>query len=144
MNILVPISSGGERTDGEPSFTSTPWNQLSETEQATHLVNICHDLSDVCLEFSPDEALKLQQSGVIKTDIIAQYFEKNLLSVTTQSRLDNGVGLITFLAQYIPLWLRTSSDGLLLGTIPANKLANILNDFILTDKTLTGPRPVNQ
>ncbi len=133
MNVLISTLSGGERNTGEPHYDSIPWNQLSPTRQATHLMNIRKNINHECLEFTCDEALQLKNLGVFDPYTIStiEGFDQKLLSVRTLSDFYSpGVVIINFLAKYKPDPKQTIPEGILLGTISADKLQDVLDGLL--------------
>ncbi len=63
MNVIRPISGGGERDGRESQYVSFGWNFVPDQERAKALEDIATPESMVRFEFTRDEALKLQSWG---------------------------------------------------------------------------------
>ncbi len=134
MNVLVPMSSGGERTNSEVSYDSFPWDILNGTDQAIHLVNVSHAINNECLEFDHDEALKLKEAGIFDTKTMEQIddFNSKLLNVRTNShKYADDLITIRFIARYKPNPDQPIPDNPFLASMLAVNLPGVLKKVSL-------------
>lgn len=132
MNVLVPISSGGEQRTGEPQYTSTQWSSLPDEDKTRYLEDtLRRPGSGVRFEFTREEALKLKDEGRFNGPPIGGY-AVDLLGVTTRTiRGDKEYTMIQLLGKFRQYELQPFPNNSVVGTIFPSQLTNILDQVLL-------------
>lgn len=138
MNVLTPISPGGERI-GEPHYTSTAWSELSAENRARFLKDLGSPDSGVRFEFMGDEGRNLRTWGRFNGPEIGGYAEQ-LLGVKTRTLVDkDGDTMIELLGQFRQDTSHPLPNNTIVGTLFPRQLTSILDEVIVT-----GPGPVSR
>lgn len=134
MNVLVPISAGGERT-GEPQYTSTVCGALPDEDRKKFLNDLENPESGVCFEFTGDEGRRLRDKGRFNGPEIGGYATQ-LTGVRTRTFVDDdGDTMIELRGQFRQDTSHPIANNTVVGTVFPHQLTRVLDD-ILTTKPL--------